>query len=94
MIGLEFAQPNLGDPISDGQIRAACWAIQQARAATLARWGQAVPLTFYTHAEVEAFGWTGYVDGKTDVTAFTDARGTLEIKSRVRTRLRQIGLVT
>jgi len=91
MIGLEFAQPNLGDPISDAQVRAAAWGILEARRATQERFGEPVPFTFYTHAEVEAFGWTGMHDGKTDTHSFPDKRGAEDLKSRILQRLRALG---
>lgn len=68
-VALEFAQGNVEGEITDGQVRAAAWAIQRSREV----W-PSIPLNLVTHAELEQTGETGRVDGKTDVYPFGDAR--------------------
>lgn len=62
-LAVEFAQPSLADQISNAQVRVFAWWVRER---ALKRW-PAMPLTFPTHAELEASGATGKKDGKTDV---------------------------
>ena len=92
LIGLEFAQATVEGAITDAQIRAAAWCIAQAYAATRERWGTPIPVAFWTHAEVEANGWTHHTpEGKTDTFPMSDPRA-VALKSRLLARLRQLGV--
>lgn len=82
-LAVEFAQANLGDPITDGQVRAFCWWIV---AVARKRW-PGLPANFPTHAEVEQRGETGAIDGKSDVEPF----GRHSVRDRVLARLASHG---
>jgi hypothetical protein len=81
-LAVEFSQPTVNHSISDAQVEAFCWWFQNK---VTARW-EAFPLTFPTHAEVEAWGLTGRIDGKTDVFPNGDPR-TDELRQRILARL-------
>jgi hypothetical protein len=90
LVGCEFAQPVTGVPIDDGQMRAFCWLVRQARAV----WPQ-IPLRFVTHAEVDANRTPdipyGPVDGKTDCAPFKDPMAD-QLRQRILVELRQQGV--
>lgn len=83
-LAVEFAQPTVGDDISDAQVRAFCWYFLEARK----HW-QWLPAEFPTHAELDG-KQTGAFDGKTDVFPKGDAR-TNELRGRILARLREVG---
>ncbi len=85
-ISLEIAQGTSDDPISDAEVRAIVWAVEQARDT----WPQ-IPLVFRTHAELEQEGETGLIDGKTDVFPYGDPRAD-ELRAKILTRLAELGL--
>lgn len=83
----EFAQAQLGMPITDAMVRAYCW------------WwitdvevhNPGIPRTFWTHADVEHNGMTGHSpDGKTDVFAYGDPAAD-DLKRRILARLESCG---
>jgi hypothetical protein len=82
-LSVELAQPVLGVPISDGQVRAFCWWM---RKFVLQRWPD-LPLHFPTHAEVEQSGETGHFDGKTDICEAEDVDTANEVRQRIFARL-------
>jgi hypothetical protein len=83
-LAVEFAQPTVNDPISDGQVRAFCWWM---RKYVLARWPD-LSLHFPTHSDVEHTGEIGHApSGKTDVFPYNDPRAA-ELQNRILTRLR------
>jgi hypothetical protein len=85
--GVEFAQASVNDPIVDGQVRAFCWFVQQARAL----WPN-LPLYFPTHAELDGTPiYGGYHDGKTDVFPKNDPR-TEDLRHRIAVRLNDLGV--
>lgn len=74
-LACEFAQANLGDPITDAQIDAFCWwFLNVARAA----WPN-LPKAFPYHSELPQ----GIADGKTDV----EPRGQHSVRDRILARL-------
>lgn len=87
-LSCEFAQ-SLGPPhaqtISDAQVAAFChWWRHEVEPV----WGH-IPMSaqaFPTHAEAEAWGYTGAVDGKTDCYAYQDPRAT-DLRARIAARL-------
>ena len=82
-LGVEFAQPTVNDPISDGQVRAFCWWM---RKYVLPRWPN-IPLHFPTHWDVEQSGEIGRPPtGKSDVFPFLGGRAA-ELRGRVLARL-------
>jgi hypothetical protein len=83
-ISLEIAQGTAADAITDGQVRAIAWVVRQAQEV----WPD-VPLHMPTHAELEAWGETGYKDGKSDVFPYNDSRSD-ELRDRIRRRLEEI----
>lgn len=62
-LAVEFAQPLVTSPISDGQVRAFCWLYTM----HFRRVYPKLPYALPTHAELDAQGVTGTHDGKTDV---------------------------
>lgn len=84
-LGVEFAQPTVDRPISDGQVRAFVWFYQQARF----RWSS-LANNFPTHADLDGTaGYGGYHDGKTDVFPRGDPR-TDELVARINKRLEEV----
>lgn len=81
-LAVEFAQPTVNDPITDGQVRAFCWAF---RSIWQVYW-PSLPLVFPTHAELDVDGVTGKLDGKSDVFPYGDARAD-ELRARIARRL-------
>jgi hypothetical protein len=77
-LGVEFAQPTVNKPISDGQVRAFVWWMKTKVLPT----HPAMSLHFPTHAEVEASGETGKWFGKSDVFPAGDNRA-LELRGRI-----------
>lgn len=87
-VGAEFAQATVGDPISDGQVRAFCYLF----ASILRPVFPTLPLSFPTHAEVDgtaAYG--GVLDGKSDVFPRSDPRAD-ELRRRILARLAALGI--
>lgn len=76
-VSLEIAQGTVNDPVTDAQVRTIAWIVRQVREV----WPD-IPLHFPTHAELEAWGETGYRDGKTDVFEFGSPRAD-ELRSRI-----------
>ncbi len=91
-ISVELAQGTGDDEITDGQVRAFCWVVIQAREVH-----PDVPLSFRTHAELENEGETGpnpetgRNDGKTDLWPYGDPRAD-EFRARGSARLAELGL--
>lgn len=86
-IGYEFAQATEADPISDAQVRAFCWLVQQDRAV----W-PAMPLVLKTHAEVDGTPEYGpFLDGKTDV-FHRGSPSADDLKARIVARLAELGV--
>ncbi|MGE5619035.1 MAG: N-acetylmuramoyl-L-alanine amidase [Sphingomonadaceae bacterium] len=86
-VGCEFAQGTADDPITDAQVRAFCWVVQQVRAVF-----PTVPLAFPTHAEVDGTAlYGGWFDGKSDVFPKGDQRAD-ELRSRIMAKLAQLGV--
>lgn len=65
-LALEFAQPTAAVDITPAQIRAAAFYI--------ATYAPHVPRHWPSHAEVERWGETGQIDGKSDVYPYGDPR--------------------
>lgn len=87
-LAVEFAQPTVDDPITDGQVRAFCWLFQQMRQV----WPE-LPAYFPTHAELDGtIEYGGIRDGKTDVFPPGDRR-TEELRRRIGERLAETGVV-
>ena len=86
-ISLEFAQSTAGQGIDDDTVNAACWCIQEGRKV----W-PTVPLHFPTHAEVEHYGETGKIDGKSDVYPYGSPEAE-ELRSRIKARLAELGIM-
>lgn len=82
-LAVEFAQPVLGDPITDGQVRAFCWWM---RKFVLTRWPN-FPMHFPTHSEIEHNGETGRFDGKTDIFKWQNEASSDEVRERILARL-------
>lgn len=76
-LAVELAQATVGQPISDGQVRAFCWFFEQARKV----WPR-LPKVFPTHAELPS----GKRDGKSDVFPLGDQRAD-ELRARIMARL-------
>lgn len=81
-LACEFAQATADKPISDAQVNAFCWWVQNL---VLPAWPQ-IPMVFKTHAELEQSGETGARDGKTDCFPAGDPRAD-ELRARIRARL-------
>lgn len=77
-LAVEFAQATADRPVSDAQVRAFCWWLDNMAKAA---W-PSLPFTFPTHAELPE----GKADGKTDVFPVGDARAD-ELRSRIMARL-------
>lgn len=82
-LSVELAQPDLGFPISDGQVRAFCWWM---RKFVVPRWPN-LPMHFPTHSEVEKNGETGHNDGKTDVCPWQNVDEANALRQRILDRL-------
>jgi hypothetical protein len=80
-LGVEFAQPVEAAAISDGQVRAFCWFVEQAM-----RTFPVLPLNFPTHAQLDGTAVYGARDGKTDVYSRSSPR-TTELVNRIMARL-------
>lgn len=86
-LAVEFAQPTVNDPITDGQVRAFCWWYGEAKQ----RW-PALSKSMPTHAELDgSVEYGGYYDGKTDVFPKGDHR-TTDLRQRILNRLAEMGL--
>jgi len=85
LLGVEFAQPTVNDPINDGMVEAfVWWFINHARKA----W-PSLPTYFPTHAEVDrSFGFN---DFKSDVYPHGDDRAS-ELRARILARLTVLGV--
>lgn len=84
-LGVEFAQPTEAWPITDGQVRAFCWFVKEARKT----WSH-LPLQFPTHAELDGTQiYGGQYDGKTDVFR-RGSPATDDLRARI---LAQLGLM-
>jgi hypothetical protein len=90
LLGCEFAQPIEGVPIGDGQVRAFCWVVRQARTV----WPQ-IPLRFLTHAEVDGDRTPGIpygkFDGKSDCAPYQDPMAD-ELRQRIVAELTRQGV--
>jgi hypothetical protein len=83
----ELAQPIEAHDITDGQVRAFCWMVEQARKVY-----PLVPLYFPTHSELDGTPVYGpYHDGKTDVFSKGSPRID-ELRTRIAQRLEEIGI--
>ena len=82
-LSVELAQPDLGFPISDAQVRAFCWWV---RKFVQPRW-PAFPMHFPTHSEVEHNGETGQFSGKTDVYPWQNVAEADALRQRIHNRL-------
>ena len=80
-LAVEFAQAVEANAISDGQVRAFCWFVRQART----KW-PGLPPNFPTHAELDGTVPYGVRDGKTDVFALHSPRAD-ELRERIRAEL-------
>jgi hypothetical protein len=84
-LSCEFAQGIESLDISDAQVRTFCWWM---RRHVFNKWpALEVVYIMPTHAEVEHWGETGKIDGKTDVFSFGSSR-TEELRNRIKARLR------
>lgn len=81
-LAVEFAQPTAEQTITDGQVRAFCWAYT---AIWRVYWPD-LPAHFPTHAELDVLGMTGQRDGKTDCYPYGDPR-TEDLRARITARL-------
>lgn len=82
-LAVELAQPTVHDPITEGQVRALCWWIQQI---VLPIWPTLDVTHLPTHAELPE----GQADGKTDCFPLGDARAD-ELRARIAARLADTG---
>lgn len=82
-LAVEFAQPTVDDPITEGQVSAFCDWFQQY---ILPAWPD-LPQVFPTHSELDGTAiYGGYHDGKTDVYPRGDPRSD-ELRARIQARL-------
>jgi hypothetical protein len=88
-IGAEFAQPNLGDPISDAQIAAFCWYFAVELRGAYPR----LALHFPTHAELDGTDLYGRVDGKSDLAPKGDPMAA-DVRRRILARLQEAHGIT
>ena len=84
-LAVEFAQAVEAKPISDAQVRAFVWFLNDA----LRVWPN-MPLYFPTHAELDGSAiYGGTYDGKTDVFSKGSARAT-DLRNRITARIREV----
>lgn len=84
-LAVEIAQGQVHMPISDSQVNALAWWIRNRVLSVYGSW-ELGPTFYPTHAEVEVWGLTGQVDGKTDVFPYGDRRAD-ELRQRLWARL-------
>ena len=77
-LSFEIAQGTVHNEVTDAQVRAVAWCIRDAQDA----WDEEIPLHMPTHAELEASGQTGKIDGKTDVYPAGDPRAD-QLRARI-----------
>jgi len=86
-LAAEFAQAREWWGVTQGQVEAFCAAWYEA----WLFYGKRLPLLFFTHSEVEAWGWTRLVSGKTDVFSFRSPLAD-ELRARILRQLASMGV--